>query len=86
MDVNTIVQWVISILPSVIAVLTTVGVIIKTLKEFKQLKQQVTDMKAIEDVRAQLKMILQENYQLKDQLNKTIAKINHVKTTDSKEK
>ena len=78
MDVNTIVQWVISTLPSVIAVLTTVGVIIKTLKEFKQLKQQVTDMKAIEDVRAQLKMILQENYQLKDQLNKTIAKINHV--------
>ncbi len=78
MDVNTIVEWVISILPSVIAVLSTVGIIIKTLKEFKELKKQVTDMKAMEDVRDQLKMILQENYQLKDQLNKTIAKINHV--------
>lgn len=78
MDVNTIVQYVISILPSVIAVLSTVGVVIKTLSEFKKLKKQVTDMKAMEDVRDQLKMILQENYQLKDQLNKTIAKINHV--------
>ena len=78
MDVNSIVEYVVAILPSVIAVFTTIGVIIKTLKEFKSLKQQVTDMKAIEDVREQLKMILQENYQLKDQLNKTIAKINHV--------
>lgn len=78
MDVNTIVQWVIAALPSVIAVFTTIGTIIRTLKEFKALKKQVTDMKAIEDVRDQLKMILQENYQLKDQLNKTIAKMNHV--------
>lgn len=78
MDVNTIVQWVIAALPSVIAVFTTIGVIIRTLREFKALKKQVTDMKAMEDVRDQLKMILQENYQLKDQLNKTIAKINHV--------
>ena len=78
MDVNTIVQWVLAALPSVIAVFTTIGVIIRTLKEFKALKRQVTDMKAMEDVRDQLKMILQENYQLKDQLNKTIAKMNHV--------
>ena len=78
MDVNVIVEWVISVMPSVIAVLTTVGVIIKTLKEFKELKNQVTDMKAIEDLRDQLKMILQENYQLKNQLDKTIAKMNNV--------
>ena len=78
MDVNTIVEYIIAVLPSVIAVFTTIGVIIKTLKEFKSLKKQVTDMKAMEDVRDQLKMILQENYQLKDQLNKSIAKINHV--------
>ena len=78
MDVNLIVEWVISVMPSVIAVLTTVGVIIKTLKEFKELKNQVTDMKAIEDLRDQLKMILQENYQLKNQLDKTIAKMNNV--------
>lgn len=79
MDYNQIIEWVLAALPSIIAVFTTVGVIVKTLKEFKSLKKQVTDMKAMEDVRDQLKIILQENYQLKDQLNKTIAKINHVK-------
>lgn len=78
MDVNVIIEWIIAVIPSVIAVLTTVGVIVKTLKDFKELKKQVTDMKAIEDIREQLKMILQENYQLKSQLDKTIAKMNHV--------
>lgn len=78
MDVNVIIELIIAVLPSVISVLTTVGVIVKTLKDFKELKKQVTDMKAIEDIREQLKMILQENYQLKSQLDKTIAKMNHV--------
>lgn len=78
MDVNTIVQWVLSVVPSVIAIISTVGIILKALKEFEALKKEVTDMKAMEDVRDQLKMILQENYELKSRLDKTIAKMNHV--------
>lgn len=78
MDINTIVQWVLSVVPSVIAILSTVGIILKALKDFKDLKKEVTDMKAMEDVREQLKMILQENYELKSRLDKTIAKMNHV--------
>lgn len=78
MDINQIVEWVVAILPSVIAVLTTVGLVVKTLKEFTALHNQVTDMKAMEDVKTQLKLILQENYELKSRLDKTIAKMNHV--------
>lgn len=78
MDINQIVEWVVAILPSVIAVLTTVGLVVKTLKEFTALHNQVTDMKAMEDVKTQLKLILQENYELKSKLDKTIAKMNHV--------
>lgn len=78
MDINTIVQWVLSIVPSVIAIISTVGIILKALKEFEALKKEVTDMKAMEDVRDQLKMILQENYELKSRLDKTIAKMNNV--------
>ena len=78
MDINTIVQWVLSVVPSVIAILSTVGIILKALKEFEALKREVTDMKAMEDVRDQLKMILQENYELKSRLDKTISKMNHV--------
>ena len=78
MDINQIVEWVVAILPSVIAVLTTVGLVVKTLKEFTALHNQVTDMKAMEDVKTQLKLILQENYELKSRLDKTIGKMNHV--------
>ena len=78
MDINQIVEWVIAVLPSVIAVLTTVGLIVKTLREFTALHKQVTDMKAMEDVKTQLKQVLQQNYELKSKLDKTIAKMNHV--------
>lgn len=78
MTTEQIAQYVVSILPSIIAVLTTIGVVIKTLKQFADLKKQVTDMKAIEDVKSQLKMILQENYELKKTLNEAMTKVDHV--------
>ena len=78
MDINTIVQWVISILPSVIAVLSTVGLIWKLIKQFKKLKEDVSNMTAMEDIRNQLREVLQENASLKKKLNETLTKIDHV--------
>lgn len=78
MTIEQIVDLVISILPSVIAVITTIGLIIKTLKEFTSLKKQVTDMKAIEDIRDELKQVLKENSELKKTLNTTMTKIDHI--------
>lgn len=78
MDVNTIVEWVIAILPSVIAVLSTVGLIWKTVKQFTKLKTDVENMTAMEDIRNQLKEVLQENAKLKKQLNETLTKIDNV--------
>lgn len=69
---------IVSILPSIIAVLTTVGLIIKTLKEFASLKKEVTNMKAIEDIKVQLKQILNENYELKQTLKQTMTAIDHI--------
>lgn len=82
MDINQIVELVVAALPSVIAVLTTVACILKTLKEFKTLKNQVADMKAIEDLRDELKQVIQENYTLKKQINQTIAKIDRIHRSD----
>lgn len=78
MTTEQIIELVVSCLPSLIAVLTTVGLVIKTLSQFTALKKQVTDMKAIEDIRAQLSTILKENYELKQTLNETMTKIDHV--------
>lgn len=78
MTSEEIVELVVSVLPSIIAVFTTIGLVIKTLHEFTSLKKEVVDMKAIEDVKVQLKQILEENYQLKRTLNETMTKIDHV--------
>lgn len=79
MTVEQIVELIVSILPSLIAVLTTVGLIIKNLKEFAALKKQVTDLKCIDDLKDQIKEVVNQNYELKKQLNQAMTKIDHVK-------
>lgn len=78
MTIDQIVNSIVTALPAIIAFLTTVGMIIKTTKEFKQLRNEVANMKAIEDIRDQLKQVIQENYDLKKTLNETMTKIDHV--------
>ena len=78
MDINQIVEWVIAVIPSIIAVLSTVGLIWKVIKNFKKLKDDVSSMTAMEDIRNQLKEVLQENAKLKKQLNETLTKIDKV--------
>lgn len=78
MDINQIVEWVIAVIPSITAVLTTVGLIWKVIKNFKKLKDDVSNMTAMEDIRAELKEVLQENAKLKKQLNETLTKIDKV--------
>lgn len=78
MDINTIVSYVLDILPSFIAVLSTVGLIWKVIKNFKKLKDDVSNMTAMEDIRNQLREVLQENAKLKKQLNETLTKIDKV--------
>lgn len=78
MDINTIISYVLDILPSFIAVLSTVGLILKVIKNFKKLKDDVSSMTAMEDIRNQLKEVLQENAKLKKQLNETLTKIDKV--------
>lgn len=78
MTTEQITELIVAIIPSIIAVFTTIGVIIKTLKEFAELKKQVADMKCIEDLNTQLSVLLAENYQLKQTLNKTMTMIDHV--------
>ena len=78
MDINQIVEWVVAVIPSITAVLTTVGLIWKVIKNFKKLKDDVSNMTAMEDIRAELKEVLQENAKLKKQLNETLTKIDKV--------
>lgn len=78
MTSEQIVELVISIIPAVIAIFTTIGVILKVLKEFAALKKEVADMKCIQDLKIQLQAVLDENYELKKTLNETMTMIDRV--------
>lgn len=78
MEVTQIIEWVIAILPSLIAVFTTIGMIVKVIHQFADVKKDVADMKCIEDLKEQMTQVLKENYELKKTLNETMTKIDHV--------
>lgn len=78
MEIETIVSWIVAILPSVIAVLTTVGVVIEVIKKFKKLRDDVANMTAMKEIREELKQVVQENYALKKKLNETMTLIDKV--------
>lgn len=74
-----IINIIISIAPSLITIFSMIGVIARVLKAFSDLKKQVTDMKAIEDLNKKLDTVIEENIALKKTLNETMTKIDHVK-------
>ena len=78
MEIDQIVSWIVAILPSVIAVLTTVGVVIEVIKKFKKLRDDVANMTAMKEIREELKQVMQENYALKKKLNETMTLIDKV--------
>jgi cell shape-determining protein MreC len=78
MEIEQIVSWIVAILPSVIAVLTTVGVVVEVIKKFKKLRDDVSNMTAMKEIREELKQVVQENYALKKKLNETMTLIDKV--------
>lgn len=78
MEIEQIVSWIVAILPSVIAVLTTIGVVIEVIKKFKKLRDDVANMTAMKEIREELKQVVQENYALKKKLNETMTLIDKV--------
>ena len=78
MEIDQIVSWIVAILPSVIAVLTTIGVVIEVIKKFKKLRDDVANMTAMKEIREELKQVVQENYALKKKLNETMTLIDKV--------
>lgn len=79
MTTEQITQLILQIAPSVITILSMIGVVIKVIGQIKALKKQVVDMKPYEDLKSQLSTVLQENYELKKTLNECMTKIDHVK-------
>lgn len=78
MTTEQITSLIIAIAPYVLTVLTTIGMILKVMRDFKDLKATVTDMKCIQQLNEKMSQVLQENYELKKKLNETLTKIDHI--------
>lgn len=78
MDTIEIVNMILSIAPSIIAVCTTLAAIIKMLKELKNLHTQVNDTKVTDDLNDQIKSLITQNIELKKQISEALTKIDHI--------
>lgn len=79
MDTTTIIQYVISILPTVFAIISMVCMVAKVLTKFEQLKNEVKESKEFEEMKKQFNIILHENYELKKQTKQLLEKIDKVR-------
>lgn len=86
MTPELIAEWIVTLLPSLIAVCTAVFTFIKMVHEFKKTRQEVVDLKCIEDLKTELRGVAAENRELKAKLNETLTKIDHIKREDNGKK
>ena len=76
--IDEILLWIMALAPSITAILTTLGMVITVLKNFKQLK----DDKELENFQSKFKKILDENYELKQLIKELLEKIDGIKRTN----
>lgn len=74
-----IVDLIVYYFPSLVTVFTCLGVIFKIVKAFRELKTECLDLKDLENLKADLRVVLQENAELKRQLNETIKAVTKVR-------
>ena len=78
MEIEQIVQWILAVAPSALAIILTFVSVIDILKKFKQLKFDVRDANAMKELRMQIQQVIDENRKLKKALRETLSKMDHV--------
>lgn len=73
-----IVQIILLTAPSIITILSMIGIVIKVILNFRALKKDVVDMKDLAEVKLLLREVVKENAELKKTLNKTMSMIDHI--------
>lgn len=73
-----ITEIILLIAPSVITILSMIGIIAKVIGHFRSLKKEVVDMKEMKEVKQKLDAVIQENYELKKTLKETMSVIDRI--------
>lgn len=80
--IDQITTYIVSILPSLTAILAMVLMVTKVLRSFNSLRDEVKNSKEMEEIKNQIKIVVQENYELKKQIKTLVNKIDKIKTPD----
>ena len=91
MNIDTIIQCVVTIAPAVVSILTVISTMIVSIKKIKYNSDAtVKDVKSQneinEELKAQLVAVTTENAELKREVRKCLNKINHVAETKNVKK
>ena len=80
--IDEITAYIVAILPSVITVISVLAMVVKLLKNYNNLKEEVINSNRMKKIEEQVTVVIQENYELKKQIKLMIEKIDKVKIKD----
>lgn len=83
--IDEIATYIIAILPSLITVISVVAMVLKLVKNFNTLKEEVTNSNRMKKIEDSVQAIVQENYELRKQIKQLIQKMDKVKIKENKE-
>lgn len=83
--IDQITTYIISILPSLTAILAMVLMATKVLRSFNTLRDEVVNSNRMKKIEDQVQIVIQENYELKKQIKSLVQKLDKVKIKDDKE-
>ena len=85
MDMDTIITLVAAVAPSVIAIGTAIGTLLKIIKDFNELKKYVKNTAEYKELQEKFNLIMQENLSLKKDINELVSYVKQHPVIKSKE-
>lgn len=80
--IDQVVAYIVAILPSLITIISVICMVVKIIKQFTSLREEVKNSKEMEEIKNQIQIVVQENYELKKQIKTLVNKIDKIKTPD----
>lgn len=80
--IDQVVAYIVAIAPSLITIISVICMVVKIIKQFTSLREEVKNSKEMEEIKNQIQIVVQENYELKKQIKTLVNKIDKIKTPD----
>lgn len=82
MEINTITELLVAVLPSLAAILSVIGIAVKIIKFLKNLKKEFADKTDYKEIQKCMSKVIDENMQLRKEINRLKSIIDHVHRPD----